>query len=486
MGQKIKLDMVSQNHWGAEETVETPSFGGHLQDVHCIHIDDNFVATGSRDCAARVFDRSTGDTRFILGHPIRGGPLNKITGKCQDPVIGNKAPPEDGHSMDVNSVCLVTSRGLVYTAGEGFGTRDFMKAWDLRTGCLIKNMEGHMEGVFAITKSEELGLLFSASVDSTIRVWDMSTHECVRVLEEHTDKVRCLFWDAERRELLSGGSELLVWNADDWTVKHKFEGHKDWVTSVCVDGDMVVSTSVDKTCRIWDRDGTLQQTLQHQNWLNSACILDRSVVTACGDATIASWNIDTWEREWSFMAHREHNAVSTVLPVGDGRLFTASWDGSVKTWTPDQLLEQGAAAAEKEQAELAAKPEKEAEKPAGENIFGQPLAPLQTDTWSDVESEGKEGIIEGIMKDAKEADEPDSEPDSEGFVASSTFSGSQAGMVFQLGSKGMGYYPDKVQKEECQPEPEPEVVPEVVPEPDEVIEEFVTSGAKRSLIEELD
>merc|ERR1711935_506781 len=99
------------------------------------------------------------------------------------------------------------------------------------------------------------------------------------------------------------------------------------------------------------------------------------------------------------------------------------------------VLEQGAAAAEKEQAELAAKPEKEAEKPAGENIFGQPLAPLQTDTWSDVESEGKEGIIEGIMKDAKEADEPDSEPDSEGFVASSTFSGSKAGMVFQLGSK---------------------------------------------------
>merc|ERR1712166_110644 len=145
--------------------------------------------------------------------------------------MGN--PGQGGHSMDVNSVCLSCSRGVLYTAGEGFGTRDFMKVWNLKTGELIQDMDGHMEGVFALTKAEELGLLFSASVDRTIRVLDMNTHKCLHVLEEHTDKVRCLYWNAERRELLSGGDELLVWNADDWTVKHKLEGHKLGHLSVC-------------------------------------------------------------------------------------------------------------------------------------------------------------------------------------------------------------------------------------------------------------
>merc|ERR1712166_14906 len=99
---------------------ETKPFSGHLQDVHCIDIEGDLVATGSRDCAARVFDRSTGEARFILGTPIRAGPLNKITGKCQDPPVGNKNPGQGGHSMDVNSVCLSSSRGVLYTAGDGF------------------------------------------------------------------------------------------------------------------------------------------------------------------------------------------------------------------------------------------------------------------------------------------------------------------------------------------------------------------------------
>jgi len=465
---------------------ETKPFSGHLQDVHCIDIEGDLVATGSRDCAARVFDRSTGEARFILGTPIRAGPLNKITGKCQDPPVGNKNPGQGGHSMDVNSVCLSSSRGVLYTAGEGFGTRDFMKVWNLKTGELIQDMDGHMEGVFALTKAEELGLLFSASVDRTIRVWDMNTHKCLHVLEEHTDKVRCLYWNAERRELLSGGDELLVWNADDWTVKHKLEGHKDWVTSVCVDGEMVVSTSVDKTCRVWDFEGNLQRTLEHDAWLNTACVLDGQIITGCGNATIASWDLETWERKWSFMAHKECHAVSTVKPIGDGRLFTASWDGSIKCWTPDELSQEGAAAAEKEAAEAAAKPAVEAPKKEvnSANAYGSPL--LTSQSWDEVEGSGpEEGIMEGILKDAAEADEMDEgQIHSDGFIKTASFAGVKPGMVFQRGPRGVGYYPDK-SASNLPPVRNNAPVAQAEPE-EEVTEEFITSGAKRSLIEELD
>merc|ERR1712086_781050 len=115
MGKNQKDKMVSE----AVDS-ETKPFSGHLQDVHCIDIEGDLVATGSRDCAARVFDRSTGEARFILGTPIRAGPLNKITGKCQDPPVGNKNPGQGGHSMDVKPI------------GDG---RLFTASWDGTIKC---------------------------------------------------------------------------------------------------------------------------------------------------------------------------------------------------------------------------------------------------------------------------------------------------------------------------------------------------------------
>merc|ERR1712086_1052589 len=94
--------------------------------------------------------------------------------------------------------------------------------------------------------------------------------------------------------------------------------------------------------------------------------------------------------EWSFMAHKECHAVSTVKPIGDGRLFTASWDGTIKCWTTDELSQEGAAAAEKEAAEAAAKPAVEAPKKEvnSANAYGSPL--LTSQSWDEVEGSGPE------------------------------------------------------------------------------------------------
>ena len=133
-------------------------------------------------------------------------------------------------------------------------------------------------------------------------------------------------------------SVQFVWSAEDWTVQSQFEGHKDWVTSVVLFGEYLITTSVDKTCKVWDRESAkLIKTLAHENWVTSACIFNGMLITAVGDASIVAWDSDTWEKRWRVPAHKEYNAVSALECTGDDLLLTASWDGSVKGWSMEQL-----------------------------------------------------------------------------------------------------------------------------------------------------
>lgn len=45
-----------------------------------------------------------------------------------------------------------------------------------------------------------------------------------------------------------------------------------------------------------------------------------------------------------------------------------------------------------------------------------------------------------------EPTQPPKQKNVEGFVAASTFAGKKPGFVFQMGSRGLGYYPDEAQK----------------------------------------
>lgn len=279
---------------------------------------------------------------MTCGNPVKKGELSTIKGRDQPPIIGNMHPGR-GHSGDVNTVCLSTSRGMLYTAGECLGTTDFLKAWDLNTGECLQNLEGHSEGIFALAKSEELSLLFSASVDRTIRVWDMNTNECVKVLEGHTDKVRCLCWDEEEQQLFSGSHDnrILVWSADNWNVVREIGGHRDWISGVQICDGLVFSTSIDKTCKVWERSGKLLQTLSHDQWISSVCLFQGILVVGLGDASIVGWDRTTWERRWGFEAHKEHNPVSSIVRAGEDVLLTGSWDGQVREWTRDDLEKAG-------------------------------------------------------------------------------------------------------------------------------------------------
>lgn len=68
-------------------------------------------------------------------------------------------------------------RGVV-SGGEDY----VIKLWDVATGDCLKILEGHSQIVWSVAFGQDGQMLASCSEDGMIRIWNTETGECLRVL----------------------------------------------------------------------------------------------------------------------------------------------------------------------------------------------------------------------------------------------------------------------------------------------------------------
>jgi len=98
------------------------------------------------------------------------------------------------------------------------------------------------------------GRLASGSADNTIRIWNLETGECLRVLEGHTDWVHTLAVLPNGYLVsASGDNTIRIWDTVSGDCVQILKGHTRLVTSLAVlPNGHLVSGSADNTTRIWD------------------------------------------------------------------------------------------------------------------------------------------------------------------------------------------------------------------------------------------
>ncbi len=62
-----------------------------------------------------------------------------------------------------------------------------MKLWDTATGKEIKTLSGHKNVVIGVSFSPDGKMLASASADNTVKLWDTATGKEIKTLSGHTD-----------------------------------------------------------------------------------------------------------------------------------------------------------------------------------------------------------------------------------------------------------------------------------------------------------
>ncbi|CUA74962.1 putative E3 ubiquitin ligase complex SCF subunit sconB [Rhizoctonia solani] len=321
---------------------------GHTDGVMCLQFNERLshpsfpvLITGSYDRTVRVWNMETGaEVQCLQGHArairaLQFDAAKLITGSMDHTLRvwnwrnGTCVRTLEGHTEGV--VCLNYDSNVLAS-----GSADMtVKVWNFRTGeCFT--LRGHRDWVNAVhlwdgpgsqvKGDQELDIdpgkmLFSASDDGSIRLWDLNLRTCVRQFAGHVGQVQSI-----RLVMLDGGC-----GEDD---KQEKQQEKEKKTQEEKNGPVpvLISGSLDNTIRIWDvESGKARKTLfGHIEGVWSVQSDKLRVVSASHDRTIKVWNHGDGTCVATLVGHR---GAVTCLALGDDKIVSGSDDGDVRLWS---------------------------------------------------------------------------------------------------------------------------------------------------------
>ncbi|KAH9814857.1 WD40-repeat-containing domain protein [Melampsora americana] len=192
-----------------------------------------WLVSASNDQTSRIWEVSTGETKLELrGHE------HVVEVAVFAPDQANAAIRElAGIPLPTATDTKTKSNSPIFVAT---GSRDkTIRIWDATSGQCLKVLIGHDNWIRAIVFHPNGKHLLSASDDKTIRIWDLRTGRCVKVLEAHDHFVTCMAWG---RAPAGGGPPT---TNEDISQSKSGEAVNQRLVTVMATG------SVDQSVKIW-------------------------------------------------------------------------------------------------------------------------------------------------------------------------------------------------------------------------------------------
>ncbi|MCZ6572509.1 MAG: serine/threonine protein kinase, partial [Planctomycetota bacterium] len=231
--------------WDAETGQTTAVLSGHSDPVHAAAFsrDGTRLVSGSFDGTLRVWDVDTGAVQIVLlGHdgPVRAVAFDRTgariasgsadgtiriwngdrgadvvvlrdeddlipsvdidpssqrvlsgsavdgTLRVRDATTGKEILTIEGKSGGVHCVVFSPDGAWIVAGGEEDSTG---RIWNAFNGQPVATLAGHEASVTSIACTPDRKYVVSGSDDHTVRIWDTQTGKCLKVLEEHEDRV---------------------------------------------------------------------------------------------------------------------------------------------------------------------------------------------------------------------------------------------------------------------------------------------------------
>ncbi|SAM01415.1 hypothetical protein [Absidia glauca] len=202
------------------------------------------------------------------------------------------------------------------------------KRWD-NGKVSTRYLTGHRDSVYCLQFDDTK--IITGSRDHTIKIWDMSSYQCVQTLHGHRASVLCLQFND--KIMVSGSSDmtLIIWDMATLRPVKTLQGHTAGVLDVSFDDRYIVSSSKDATIRIWDvTTGDLLRTIHaHNGPVNAIQLHGDNIVSASGDTLVKMWNVKTGACIRQFAGHTRGLAC---VQYDGKRIITGSNDRTIRVF----------------------------------------------------------------------------------------------------------------------------------------------------------
>uniref|UniRef100_A0A8L0DU08 Pre-mRNA-processing factor 19 n=1 Tax=Oncorhynchus mykiss TaxID=8022 RepID=A0A8L0DU08_ONCMY len=271
------------------------------------------------------------------------------------------------------TVCLITCRGADKN----------VVVFDKKEEQIIATLKGHTKKVTSVIYHPSQSVVFSASPDSTIRVWSVTGGNCVQVVRAHEASVTGLSLHATGDYLLSSSedqywafsdiqtgrvltkvtdeaagvaltcaqfhpdglifgtgtadSQIKIWDLKERTNVANFPGHSGPVTSIAFseNGYYLATGAQDSSVKLWDlrKLKNFKTIALDNNYEVKSLVFDQSgTYLAVGGSDIRVYICKQWSEVLNFS---DHSGLVTGVAFGDNAQFlsSAGMDRSLKFYS---------------------------------------------------------------------------------------------------------------------------------------------------------
>ena len=238
-----------------------------------------------------------------------------------------------GHSLCINKCEIDHKRRLVFTASDDCTVR----MWDLDNRTEQGVILTHIGMCKSLALTDCGRYVFSGGEDCFVRVYDMLLGEEVLNLKSHTACVWSLATNEASSMLASGGADhlVIVWNILDFTHMHVFSEHTGTITCLKFtdEGGFLVSGSEDNSMKVWDLENDRREIKlnAHTGPIRDMLVnpnLDY-IVSCSDDQCIKLWAFPEFLDESNFKVL--NNDFNSVMEV-NGHIVSCGSDHQVRYW----------------------------------------------------------------------------------------------------------------------------------------------------------